>query len=215
MDLENNSISELPQTIFDQLTQFNWLNLENNSISELPTGIFDQLAQLFILRLSNNLIRILPPGIFDQLTQLEYLSLFNNSISEVPTGIFDRLTRLESLYLKNNSFPDYLNKNFTDSGKILDVLKKAKREEAKCKEADLLEKQRISIFQEMTKSSIFGGVGKVIHLDLAEEWEISPKDANRFMKKLIRESKIQIEKLEGELTREYSEVNQAYRIEFK
>ena len=101
--LHNTSLSNLPAGVFDNLTALRWLYLSDNSLSSLPAGVFDNLTALESLSLENNSLSSLPAGVFDNLTALESLSLKNNSLSSLPAGVFDNLTALESLSLENNS----------------------------------------------------------------------------------------------------------------
>ena len=103
LSLYKNELSSLPDGIFDDLTALEYLALSNNELSSLPDGIFDDLTALETLYLFNNALSSLPAGVFDDLTALEYLVLRGNALSSLPAGLFDKLTALEKLYLSENA----------------------------------------------------------------------------------------------------------------
>ena len=73
--------------------------MSRNSLSELPDGVFDDLTDLDVLYLDINHLSELPEDVFDNLTNLGYLNLGNNGLGELPAGVFDNLSNLEHLYL--------------------------------------------------------------------------------------------------------------------
>ncbi|MXY17216.1 MAG: hypothetical protein F4Y57_09540, partial [Acidobacteria bacterium] len=104
LDFLGVGISSLQADDFDGLTGLTELNLNRNSLTELPTGIFDDLTALRILRLLSDNLTAGPAGIFDELAELEDLYLNLNRLSTLPAGIFDRNTKLTWLGLNNNRF---------------------------------------------------------------------------------------------------------------
>ena len=97
--------------MFDGLTALTYLDLDNNSLSDLPAGVFENLGAHVRADCADNSLSNLPAGVFDDLTALTatYLSepagVFDNSLSDLPAGVFDGLTSLEDLHLDYN-LPD-------------------------------------------------------------------------------------------------------------
>ena len=101
--LDYNTLSGLPDGVFDSLTNLWLLRLSGNDLSTLPDGVFDNLTNLEVLDLSwSFFLTTLPDGVFDNLTNLEYLDLSVNYLSALPDGAFDNLTNLNNLYLDGN-----------------------------------------------------------------------------------------------------------------
>ena len=93
MDLADNGLSVLPDSVFD-LTQIQYLNISRNSFTEFPVGI-KRLKDLKVLDLSDNdltgdLPQYIASTIFDQDTRQ----------TEERSGIY--LPNLEVLCLRNN-----------------------------------------------------------------------------------------------------------------
>ncbi len=80
----------------------NFSNLTNDSISNLPDQIFNSFTNLESLDLKNNSISSLPNQVFNSLSNLEYLDLGNNSISNLHNSVFDTLSNLDCLNINNN-----------------------------------------------------------------------------------------------------------------
>ena len=112
--LSRNSLSGLPDGVFDGLANLDTLHLGANGLSELPDGVFDGLANLDTLHLGANGLSGLPDGVFDGLTNLEFLYLWDNDLSELPDGVFDGLTNLEFLYLWDNDLSELPDGVFDD-----------------------------------------------------------------------------------------------------
>jgi len=109
LDINIAPLEELPDGLFDNMSNLSILRLNNVHLSELPEGIFDNLANLTVLDLHSCGIESLPPGIFDNLTGLEELVLDYNMIRTLPAGIFDNLISLRELELYSigiDSLPD-------------------------------------------------------------------------------------------------------------
>ncbi|XP_078692958.1 uncharacterized protein LOC144922785 [Branchiostoma floridae x Branchiostoma belcheri] len=106
LTIRNNSIQNLSDADFSNLTSLERLYLDNNDIHVLPAGAFSHLTRLKRLNLSDNHIAYLPDGVFSHLTSLERLYLSVNNISSLPAGVFSHLTRLKELDLSNNRIAD-------------------------------------------------------------------------------------------------------------
>ncbi len=115
--LDYNTLSGLPNGVFDSLTNLWLLRLSGNNLSTLPDGVFDNLTNLEVLDLSwSFFLTTLPDGVFDNLTNLEYLDLSVNHLSALPDGAFDNLTNLNNLYLDggdHSTLPDGIFDNLT------------------------------------------------------------------------------------------------------
>ena len=115
--LDYNTLSGLPDGVFDSLTNLWLLRLSGNDLSTLPDGVFDNLTNLEVLDLSwNFFLTTLPDGVFDNLINLEYLDLSVNHLSALPDGAFDNLTNLNNLYLDggdHSTLPDGIFDNLT------------------------------------------------------------------------------------------------------
>jgi Leucine-rich repeat (LRR) protein len=113
--LDNNQLTSLSKSIFDQLTALTHLELFGNQLTSLPAGVFDNLTALTILSLGQNQLTSLPSGIFDNLTSLTSLSLLLNQLSSFPIGIFDNLTALKFLSLDRNQLSGLTSGIFANS----------------------------------------------------------------------------------------------------
>ncbi|MCA9836379.1 MAG: leucine-rich repeat protein, partial [Trueperaceae bacterium] len=101
--LDNNQIANLPDGIFDDLTNLTSLELANNKLVDLSNGPFDKLSGLTILTLTTNQLTSLPDHVFDALSSLTSLSLSLNKLNSLPLSIFDQLSQLKFLSLDRNS----------------------------------------------------------------------------------------------------------------
>ncbi len=79
LDLRFNSISSLPENVFENLSSLTTLRLVANSLSSLPTGVFEDLSSLRTLNLAGNSLSSLPAGVFEGLSSLNLLNLSSNS----------------------------------------------------------------------------------------------------------------------------------------
>jgi Leucine-rich repeat (LRR) protein len=68
------------------------INLSSENLTNLPENIFNNLTQLQGLYLSYNKLINLPENIFNNLTQLQELYLDNNNLTTIPEKIFNNLT---------------------------------------------------------------------------------------------------------------------------
>ena len=100
--LGHNSLTALPDGVFDELSSLEVLSLTHNSLTALPDGVFDELSSLEVLSLAHNDLTALPDGVFDELSSLEVLSLAHNDLTALPDGVFDGLVNLRKLYLGGN-----------------------------------------------------------------------------------------------------------------
>nr|AGU68306.1 third variable lymphocyte receptor [Eptatretus stoutii] len=118
LNLEYNSLSNLPSKAFHHLSKLTYLTLNYNELQTLPPGVFDHLVALGTLNLNNNQLKSLPPGIFDKLTKLTRLDLDRNQLERLPNGVFDKLTNLKELWLRNNQLRSVPDKAFDKLSKL-------------------------------------------------------------------------------------------------
>ena len=101
-----NQLSQLPEDVFDGLSNLQRLRLSDNELTALPEDVFDGLDSLEELRLFRNRISTLSEDVFDGLDSLEHLHLGHNQISTLPEDVFDGLGSLEELWLTYNQFSE-------------------------------------------------------------------------------------------------------------
>ena len=118
MNLGFNSLTALPEEIFDGLSALKALKMHENSLMELPGGLFlvvsdpealipiggpSRAARLESLWLQGNRLSALPEDAFLGLGNLRVLLLNRNSLMALPEGVFGELSHLEALFLSDNS----------------------------------------------------------------------------------------------------------------
>ena len=104
LKIVNAGITALQSGDFRGLSDLFSLDLSKNSLSSLPDNVFEGLDSLEILTLTNNDLDALRRGMFGGLGSLERLTLDGNELSELPDDVFDDLTKLFGLYLSRNQF---------------------------------------------------------------------------------------------------------------
>ncbi len=102
LDLRENRLAALPQGVFGSLTGLEYLNVADNALTALPDSSFAGLASLNSLFLHENWFTALPDGIFADLTALDTLWLEDNELRALPDGVFDNLSELTALDLSGN-----------------------------------------------------------------------------------------------------------------
>ena len=102
LDLRENRLAALPQGVFGALTGLEFLNVADNALTALPDSSFAGLASLNSLFLHENWFTALPDGIFADLTALDTLWLEDNELRALPDGVFDNLSELTALDLSGN-----------------------------------------------------------------------------------------------------------------
>jgi len=117
LDLNNNSLIELPDNCFTNLTKLVTLSLIRNAIVGLQDGIFDGLQSLVSLNLSFNHISSIGLRVFSNssnLTRLRSLSLHNNRLTSLEPWCYYRLilgneTSRVTITLSNNLISTFTN----------------------------------------------------------------------------------------------------------
>lgn len=119
LDLAENEIKELPETIFHQIgMDMNFLNMSFNKLKNLSKDIFKNMIVLEVLDLKMNHLYLITPEIFDPLQKLKYLDLSDNNLvgrgtarfapkksnaSPPPCDLLRGLESLEFLSVENNN----------------------------------------------------------------------------------------------------------------
>ena len=116
--MSHNSLSALPEGVFDNLSNLEWLSLEANDLSALSDGVFDNTSNLEWLNLNENDLSALPEGVFDNLSNLKWLSLDANDLSALPEGVFDNTSNLNDLFLSHNSLSALPDGVFDDTSNL-------------------------------------------------------------------------------------------------
>ena len=107
INLESNSLSQIPEEIFN-FTKLTSLSLSENYIEVIPSQL-SNLSNLEEINLYGNKISELPKDM-SNLKILKKLDISYNKISEIPKT-FSQLSSLTNLYLSNNNletFPDQI-----------------------------------------------------------------------------------------------------------
>lgn len=100
LDLSNNRLSELPESI-SLLRDLEYLNLANNNLISLPQESLAKLKKLRHVNLSGNQLLFFPSFILD-IPTVQYLYLQKNEIVNIPKEIKD-LKQLKILYIGDNN----------------------------------------------------------------------------------------------------------------
>ena len=105
--LGGNQLSELPQTVFSDLSSLESLDLSNNRLQEFASGrVRRALEPHSTLELHGNHLSRLPDGAFSGLSRLRVLGLDANRLSQLSQDLFSGLSNLESLNLWQNSLQE-------------------------------------------------------------------------------------------------------------
>jgi len=104
LSVTNTPLTNIPAPVCN-LVNLTSLNLNNNKLTELPNSCFSKLTKLVTLSVSSNTISGLPDGVFDGLQSLLNLDLSRNHIAFIGLGVFSNssyLTSLRSIDLSRN-----------------------------------------------------------------------------------------------------------------
>ena len=92
LSIEYNDFKSLPATLFKNNKKLKKLVIRNDdTLTALPENIFQGLEQLEELDLNGNRLKSLPERIFQGLPNLKILDLDRNDFTTLPAGIFDGL----------------------------------------------------------------------------------------------------------------------------
>ena len=101
-DLSGNLLTKLPGSIFNGLSDLQYLSLGGNKLKTLPGKVFRDQTQLQHLSLNFNEIETLPAHVFAGLSNLQKLFMFENKLGSLPPDIFSNLTKLQVLNINQN-----------------------------------------------------------------------------------------------------------------
>ncbi|XP_068116372.1 malignant fibrous histiocytoma-amplified sequence 1-like [Hyperolius riggenbachi] len=90
LELNQNKIHTIPDSIFSNLKNLKYLKLNNNRLSELPMDI-SSCFQLYYLNLAHNQFTEIPESIL-KLTSLKEFYVDNNKIQKLPSDLFLNLS---------------------------------------------------------------------------------------------------------------------------
>ena len=102
MRLLSNSLTSLPDSIFDDVPELSSLILDRNELERLSQDTFDGLGKMSLLSLGSNNIKELPRGLFAGLGGLDKLILSHNELMDLPVGMFSGLANLDEVRLHGN-----------------------------------------------------------------------------------------------------------------
>ena len=121
LKLNNNELTEIPQSVFTNLPNLRILLLDSNRISSLYPSTFEELHSLECLHLGGNQLRTLPINAFSGLHLLQMLAIGGNSLQTLPDDFSDDLTSLRVLSLAGNHIHS-LSPSVFDGAKNLEQL---------------------------------------------------------------------------------------------
>ena len=120
--IESDGLTTLPSGIFEDLGSLKEISLyENYDLTSLPEGIFNGLDGLETITLSDCGLSTLPEGIFQGLQSLVVLSLHGNTFRTLPDNVFDGLVSLEELRLSENELTELSPGIFSDLTSLLEL----------------------------------------------------------------------------------------------
>ncbi|CAG9764628.1 unnamed protein product [Ceutorhynchus assimilis] len=116
LDLSGNQINNLPDGIFDDLSNLTVLYFYNNNLTELSRNSLSGLNNLRLLEVSQNKLKDIAEDTFADLHNLVNISLRDNNIRGVPGSLFVQNPLLENIrmdYNKDMILSDYIFSNLT------------------------------------------------------------------------------------------------------
>lgn len=109
LQLQSNSLTQLPIKAFSGLMRLKMLDLSANPIGEFlerDEDVLDLSQRLEVLRLRRTGLRSVPSALLQNLTSLRLLDLEQNRLERIDENSFSHLTRLRDLNLARNSLRD-------------------------------------------------------------------------------------------------------------
>ncbi|XP_042217430.1 carboxypeptidase N subunit 2-like [Homarus americanus] len=106
LDLNDNQLELLPNSLFYDLENLRHLKLQKNRLLYLTSDIFQDARSLRTIDLSFNVLEGLPEPVFKKLYNLYLLNLATNAITHLKEEIFFDLESLEDLDLSENKLQE-------------------------------------------------------------------------------------------------------------
>lgn len=114
VELTGNKITEIPEGLFDNMTNLTTVYLGNNYISKLPENLFKNNKKVENIELSNNKLTEIKKDDFSNLPQLQIIQMEDNIIEKIEEGAFDGDVNLQSIYAPDNELEGLPKKLFKD-----------------------------------------------------------------------------------------------------
>ncbi len=102
LNISYNRIKTLNSDLFVKLKKLDKLDLSQNNLMCLNESLFQNQGYLSFLNLGSNSIRIINENQFFSLTSLQDLDISNNSIENINSTLFKNLKNMKNLYMHLN-----------------------------------------------------------------------------------------------------------------
>lgn len=113
VNLQNNLIERIPETIFNITVDLTKVDLSSNQILALPEKLLSPLLNLQMFSASRNLIEVLPANLFSGNPKLAYVNLNNNRIKSITINFVTLRSIKRILGFQNTCADFYLNDEMT------------------------------------------------------------------------------------------------------
>lgn len=114
VELTGNKITEIPEGLFDNMTNLTTVYLGNNYISKLPEGLYKNNKKVEDIELSNNKLTEIKKNDLSNLPELKTLQMEDNQITKIEEGSLDGDVKLQSIYAPDNELEGLPEKLFKD-----------------------------------------------------------------------------------------------------
>ncbi|XP_057303162.1 slit homolog 1 protein-like [Hydractinia symbiolongicarpus] len=102
VDLSNNTLTGLPESVFNPCKELRFLNLSRNAIHVMDEKVFVENKNLVVLDFSRNYLTHLNNNTFKSLVKLQYIDLSYNKLRAIGDHALAGLPKLTSLHLSHN-----------------------------------------------------------------------------------------------------------------
>lgn len=121
IDLSENDLVEIPEGLFDNMTNLQYVYLNTNKLISLPKDLFKNNKHIEWINLRANNLTSVSQDDFSGLAELKYLELDNNDIITIEAGALDGDTGLQQIGLSGNMLRALPDKLFAEK-KALDFI---------------------------------------------------------------------------------------------